>query len=120
MLYATGIDIVEHERIAQLYAKYPSRFTQKILNPKEYRKSYTIAYLASRFAVKEATVKALQTGFRNIRWQDIATIKGVAQQPVVELYGNAKNVADTLGIKQILLSISHEKRYSVALVICSV
>ena len=120
MIYAAGIDIVEHERIARLYAKYPFRFIQKILNPKEYRESYTIAYLASRFAVKEATVKALQVGFRNIRWHDIVTVKGTAQQPILELYGNAKTMADTLGIKQILLSISHEKKYSVALVICSV
>jgi holo-[acyl-carrier protein] synthase len=107
-----GIDIVECHRIADLLGKYPDRFLDRILTPKERERAdrlhSPIPHIAGRFAAKEAILKVLGTGWRGgIAWTDIEITNDEMGAPRVELHGMCAQVADDCGIARILLSISH-------------
>lgn len=121
MIYGIGVDIVEIQRVSYLYARYNQRFIHRILHEQEY--SYIPVqqvdiFLASRFAVKEAFVKALGTGFRDgISFKDIVLIKERFGSPTLLVYGVAKTYYHTLGIQYAHVSLSHESLYTVAMVV---
>ena len=114
----TGVDIIEIPRIRRVFEQYGERFLRRIYTDRE------IAYcrgrapqLASRFAAKEATMKALGTGVRGIRWRDIEVVRGRGQAPRIELHGTAQARADRLGLTDIALSLSHSREFAVASVV---
>ena len=114
----TGVDIIEIPRIRRVFEQYGERFLHRIYTDRE------IAYcrgrapqLASRFAAKEATMKALGTGVRGIRWRDIEVVRGRGQAPRIELHGTAQARADRLGLTDIALSLSHSREFAVASVV---
>lgn len=113
-----GVDIIEIPRIKRVFERYGERFLRRIYTERE------IAYcrgrapqLASRFAAKEATMKALGTGVRGIRWRDIEVVRGRGQAPRIELHGTAQARADRLGLTDIALSLSHSREFAVASVV---
>lgn len=113
-----GVDIIEIPRIKRVFERYGERFLRRIYTDRE------IAYcrgrapqLASRFAAKEATMKALGTGVRGIRWRDIEVVRGRGQAPRIELHGTAQARADRLGLTDIALSLSHSREFAVASVV---
>ncbi len=113
-----GVDIIEIHRIKRVFEQYGDRFLYRIYTERE------IAYcrgrapqLASRFAAKEATMKALGTGVRGIRWRDIEVVRGRGQAPRIELHGTAQARADRLGLTDIALSLSHSREFAVASVV---
>ena len=112
------MDIIEIPRIKRVFERYGERFLRRIYTDRE------IAYcrgrapqLASRFAAKEATMKALGTGVRGIRWRDIEVVRGRGQAPRIELHGTAQARADRLGLTDIALSLSHSREFAVASVV---
>ena len=64
-MLVTGVDIIEIERIERVADKYGDRFLERIYtqSEREYCRGRA-PQLASRFAAKEATMKALGTGIR--------------------------------------------------------
>ena len=66
MIKGIGIDLVENNRIKDLFNKYGEKFAKKILSNtemSEFMKSDSqINYLSKNFASKEALSKALGTG----------------------------------------------------------
>lgn len=113
-----GVDIIEISRVKRVYERYGARFLRRIYTERE------VAYcrgrapqLASRFAAKEATMKALGTGVRGVRWRDIEVVRGRGQAPRIELHGTAQARADRLGLSDIALSLSHSKEFAVASVV---
>ena len=64
-----GIDLVEIERVSELYSRYKERFVQRILAEEEIEqfnnKKDKETFLAKRWAVKEAYFKAKGTGILN-------------------------------------------------------
>ena len=113
-----GVDIIEIHRVKRVFEQYGDRFLRRVYTDRE------IAYcrgrapqLASRFAAKEATMKALGTGVRGIKWRDIEVVRGRGQAPRIELHGTAQVRADTLGLADIALSLSHSREFAVASVV---
>lgn len=120
MIYGIGIDLVEINRIERIYKKWGDRFINKILTPREKGSiAGTISrYLASRFAAKEAFVKALGTGFsESIGLKDIEIISESNNPPNIRLYGRPLEIQKQKRLKKIFLSISHEKNMAAAMVI---
>lgn len=114
----TGIDIIEIARIAYVLDRYGERFLSRIYTGRE------VIYcrgrppqLASRFAAKEAMMKALGTGVKGVRWRDIEIVRRKGRAPMVKLHGTAKDKADQLGISELALSLSHSKEFAVASVV---
>ena len=118
MIYGIGIDIVEIDRIRNIIIKHGDKFSKKILTSGEqdvYNKSKNKAqYMAKCWAVKEAFVKALGTGFtKDYSWSNIGyfspTVSYGISRPQVRLKQKLEG-------KTIHLSVSDEKLYVIAYV----
>ena len=126
-ILGTGIDIVENYRLKKILLKNKSNFKKKIFTINEVayceKKSNSINCYSKRFAAKEAFAKALGIGFRkNINFKDIEVVNNTYGKPYISIN---KKIADKIKtlfkVKKfnILLSISDEKKYSIASVIIS-
>ncbi|MFC2068653.1 holo-ACP synthase [Chloroflexota bacterium] len=112
-----GIDIIEVARIEKAIARWGNLFLHRVYTDPEIRLYHQKpSSLAARFASKEAVMKLFGMGKRGINWRDIETLPKPSGQPMINLYGNAQNVAKTLGIKNITISLSHSKEYAIAIV----
>ena len=117
-LIYTGIDIIEISRIAEVARRYPKRFLEKIYTPGERAYSRGRApQLASRFAAKEAVMKALGTGVRGVGWREIEVVRPRGRAPEIVLHGRAQAKAQEIGIVRTALSLSHSRDYAVASVV---
>jgi len=122
MIVGTGVDLVETPRIEEALARHGQRFARRLYTKDE------IAYCekfknkaeryAARFAAKEATFKALGTGWRNgVRWVDVEVGHLASGKPELKLTGRALELAQAMRVTGASLSISHSDRYVIAQVI---
>ena len=126
-ILGTGIDIVENYRLKEILLKKKSNFKKKIFTINEVayceKKPNSISCYTKRFAAKEAFAKALGIGFRkNINFKDIEVVNNTYGKPYISINKKIANKIKTLfKVKKfnILLSISDEKKYSIASVIIS-
>ena len=120
MIYSTGIDIVEIDRIKKILSKYRNKFINRIINidNETVPKKITCTFLASRFAAKEAFVKAIGLGFRKpFSYKKIWIRSNDYGKPYVRLDSTLNQYLKDHEIKLIHLTISHEKKYAIANVI---
>jgi holo-[acyl-carrier protein] synthase len=115
-----GIDLVEIARIRRLHEEHGKHFLDRVFtqaeqkycadNPKRY-----FEHLAGRFAAKEAVLKVLGTGWRGgIAWTDIEVTRNPSGQPGIALTGECARIAENLGIKAWLVSLSHIETHATA------
>ena len=121
MTIAIGTDIIEIKRIADALERQGDKFVQRILTKSEiaeYRgRGNSVAFLAKRFAAKEAVAKALGIGIgRGISFQYIVVSNNAEGAPKVELQESAAERLKKLGGSKVLLSLSDEKNYAIAYV----
>ena len=116
MIIGIGTDITEVYRIEK--ACGTQAFLMRYFTDKE-REILKMKYqsIASNFAVKESVAKACGTGFRGFEPKDIEVLRDELGKPFVNLYGKAKEIADTLEINRIHVSISNVKEYAIAYVV---
>lgn len=120
MIVGLGIDIAELDRIGESYRRFGDKFCVRILTGAErlLLPANPVAYLASRFAAKEAAVKALGTGFsQGITFHDIEILSEPSGRPLLHLHNQARQRAEALGVRQTHLSISHGRDNAVAVVV---
>lgn len=121
MIAGTGVDIIEVARIEQALARHADRFLSRMFTPGE------IAYcgdgdqrarrLAARFAAKEAVLKALGLGLREVKWTDAEVIHDTLGKPSIRLSGRLAEIAREQGVTALHISLSHCKEYAVAQVV---
>ena len=117
-MHCIGVDIIEIARIRAAIDRYGERFLNRIYTGSELKLCrHKHALLASRFAGKEAVMKALGTGVRGIKWREIEILAERSGKPLVQLYGKAQDKADSLGIGGLAISLSDSKEYAVAFVV---
>ena len=119
MTLAIGTDIVEIARIAEILERQGERFVDRILSPSEklqYQShSDGVAFVAKRFAAKEAIAKALGTGIgRGVSFQDMVISNDENGAPLAELSNGAAEVMQALGGVKMLISLADERHYAVA------
>ncbi len=121
-IVGVGVDIVEIARIAKIM-QYNQRFANKILGIQEYEfwqaRKCNIAFLAKRFAAKEAIAKALGIGFRHpLTWHSIQVVPNVQGlgKPEFTFSGNMLNYMQQ-NAYMCHISLSDEKEYAIAYVI---
>ena len=122
MIVGLGVDLAKISRFKELLDKYGERAVQKILAPVEippFREAARPdAFMAKRWAVKEAFGKALGTGIaQGVTLPQIAVVSGEAGSPRLQLSGAAAAAMVRRGIDQSHVSISDEAEYVVALVV---
>lgn len=110
-----GTDIIEIERIELAISRSGQQFLDRVFTPAE--QEYCggkVHCLAGRFAAKEAVLKALGTGLRGLRWTNIEVLPNYLGKPEVKLSERALELAESLDISKILVSISHDRGRAVA------
>ena len=113
-----GVDIVDIARMRRILERTPS-FARKVYSDEE--RAYCLdkatpeVHFATRFAAKEAVVKALGTGFSGgIGVRDIEVRRTSKGRPYVVLSGRAKEVARELGVRELPISLSYTHTEAVA------
>lgn len=124
MILGIGTDLVEIERLERAYTRHGARLLTRILsareridmpNPDSVRFA---AWLAKRFAAKEAAVKALGTGFRDdITLHDIETHHSLLGAPILHFSGAALLRFQHLGGQVAHLTVSDERQHALAFVV---
>ena len=118
-----GVDIVQNSRIKKSITN--EKFLLRIFTNDEINKSKKIknktAFFSKRFAAKEAFSKALGTGFREtLNFKDISVINDKLGKPSFFITKKIKNLIKKrfkINSFNFFLSISDEKKYSIAFVI---
>lgn len=113
-----GVDIVEIERMRTILKRTPS-FARRCFSEEEQKYCNATAspefHYATRFAAKEAVLKALGTGFsKGIGVRDVEVVLNSKGKPRVRLHRRAAEVAAELGIEEIPLSLSYTHIEAVA------
>jgi holo-[acyl-carrier protein] synthase len=112
MITGTGIDIVNISRITKGIEEHGQRFIEKILSPEEIAKIPAAGkeeYIAGRFAVKEALVKAAEMP---LPFTGITVLNNEKGKPFV-----ATVPSERINLSRVHISISHDRDYAVASVI---
>ena len=118
MKLATGVDIIEIERFRGTMDRQGERFKQRFFTPRELEQvGDNIASLAVRFAAKEAISKALGTGMGKTRPIEMEVVRDDLRAPHIHLHGEAKRLAESLGLHTWSISLSHSAVYAVAFVV---
>ena len=123
MIRGIGTDIVAIARIENALARHGARFAARILRPEELTAlgaaSRPAAWLAKRFAAKEALGKALGTGIGTVSWQDFSVLGAPGGVPVVQCHGRAQQLLAQRGITDVRISLSDERDYALAFAVLS-
>jgi len=123
MILGTGFDLTALTRIQNSLEKLNERFLARILTDTERAALPTepkrrLAYVAGRWAAKEAAVKALGTGFfAGISFHDVEIVTLPGGRPALRFHGKAKESAEALGVRTAHISLSHERNMAGAMVI---
>ncbi len=121
MIFGIGIDLIEVDRVAQKMGK-DAGFKEFIFSQREMDycelKTNKFEHYASRFAAKEAFLKAMGTGWSNdIAFNEIEILNNHAGKPEIYLLGNTASTIAGLNLLTISVSISHLKTMATAMVV---
>ena len=120
MIIGIGNDIIEIERIEKAISKEGFKntvYTQKELENIEKRGDRVETY-AGIFSAKEAISKAIGTGVREFSLTDLEILNDDLGKPYVAVSEKLdKIIKDKKENYQIEISISHSKKYAIAMVI---
>jgi holo-[acyl-carrier protein] synthase len=108
-----GIDLAQAGRVRELIERRGQRALDRLFTAGEQaycdRRASRFESYAGRFAVKEAVMKMLGTGWRcGVRWIDIEVTRAEGQAPRVVLHGESARIAERRGIRSIHVAITHD------------
>jgi len=122
-IVALGLDLTEIERLADTEARRGARFLERIFTAGERaycerRAARRAVHYAGRFAVKEAVMKALGTGWtRGVRWVEIEVRRAPGGPPEIQLHGPTAEIARRRGIDRWHVTITHDAGIAAAVVV---
>ena len=122
MIYGVGSDLVEIPRVERALARFGERFARRILCEPELQRFHghakPAAYLAKRFAAKEAFTKALGTGIHApANWHGVWVINLKSGKPQLEFSGALAALLCDRGIRRSHLTLTDERGMAAATVI---
>lgn len=122
MIVGIGSDIIKIQRIADSLERLGERFAKRILSLEELvlfdSHSNPVAFLAKRFAAKEAAGKALGVGIgQGVSWTEIIVINDELGAPSLKFVGQAKEWCDRKNVNASHVSLSDEQEFAVAFVV---
>ncbi len=122
MVVGSGIDIVEVGRVQKTLRRFGRRFEERTFSAQEIAACRgcprRVPCLAARFAAKEATMKALGTGWRRgVRFRDIEVEVGPGRPERLRLCGRAAEIARDRGAERWHVALSTGREVAVAVVL---
>ncbi len=111
-----GVDLVDVERVEAILGKRKT-FRQRVFTPEEIEycesQGSPAACYAARWAAREACRKALG-GITDMGWKDVSVRRDSSGPPRLRLRGSSKRRASELGVSEILLTLTHERKMAAA------
>jgi holo-[acyl-carrier protein] synthase len=112
------MDAAEIDRIGEAITRYGERFIQRVFTEGEIAycrgKRDAASSFAARFAAKEATMKALGTGYsRGVFWTGIEVVRRHGP-PSLRFHGGAADRFAALGCTGALLTLTHSRDLAIA------
>jgi holo-[acyl-carrier protein] synthase len=122
VIYGVGSDLIEIPRVERALARFGERFARRILCEPELRRFHghakPAAYLAKRFAAKEAFTKALGTGIHApANWHGVWVINLKSGKPQLEFSAALAKLLRDRGIQRSHLTLTDERGMASATVI---
>ncbi len=118
-----GTEIVECVRIAKMIETHGEQFLERVYtaNEIEYcvRTPNTAQYFATRWAAKEACMKAMRCRHQGVHWNDIEIVVNPGEGPHVALSGAAALFAQQVGIERLHVSLGACRTHATAYVIAT-
>ena len=119
MIFGVGTDICELVRVQQTYDRFGEHFVRRLLMDEEQAlfnpEKRPARFLAMRFAAKEATVKAMGTGFAHGMWiRDVGVVNNDWGRPEIIFSERGKAMCEKLGIGDAHVSLSDDAGLIVA------
>jgi len=121
-IVSLGMDLAQIARFEAAYGRHGERLLERVFTAAEraycdQRKSRMTNY-TGRFAVKEAVMKVLGTGWaQGVGWQQIEVLRERGQAPTVALHGAAARIAAAKGIARIHITITHDAGIAAAVAV---
>jgi len=119
-LVSLGTDVVDLDRFRLALQRTPGMVGRVFTDGERAyasRKRDPTERLAARFAVKEATMKALGVGLGAFRFHDVEVVKARSGEPSLSLSGRAAELASARGINGWKVSITHSDLIALAVVV---
>jgi holo-[acyl-carrier protein] synthase len=122
MIYGVGTDLVEIARVSRALERFGERFARRVLCEPELARfrchRQPAAYLAKRFAAKEAFTKALGTGIHGpANWHGVWVTNLPSGKPQLEFTAALARLLESRGIRRAHLTITDEQQIAFATVI---
>ena len=115
---ATGVDLVDIERISRVIDRFGLHFLERVFTTQELDEvGDNVVSLAARFAAKESVAKALGTGIGDVGWKEIEIVRGPAREPSLSLHGAAQRLAEEQRLATWSISLSHTHTHAIAFVV---
>jgi holo-[acyl-carrier protein] synthase len=113
MIFGIGTDLLNAQRVEDVYRRFGERFVNRLLLPEEKKQFLKVKrkarFLAMRFAGKEAVVKAMGTGFAHGVWiRDVGIVQDSRGKPEIIFSGRGRAVCRQLGIGEGFVSLTDE------------
>ncbi|MEM9159992.1 MAG: holo-ACP synthase [Verrucomicrobiota bacterium] len=114
-----GIDIVDIDRIREIYDRQGERFLARVFTDVEQnyclRMKFPHKHLAARFAAKEAVSKAFSTGIGDfLNWTSISVVSGSRGEPSIVLDDKGRSLLERVGGAAVAISLSHTDDTAIA------
>ena len=119
-----GVDVQDVDEMAQSMSQYAERFLTRVFHEAEAdfarrHPAGAARYLAGQFAAREAVLKVLGAQDAISMWRSILICNPGALS-AVELSGEARHLALSLGITEIFLSVARSTNYAMAVAVADV
>ncbi len=120
-IVAIGLDATDIHRVRQSVDRFGDRFLQRVFTDEEIRycmrRRDPAPHLAARFAAKEASMKALGTGWsRGVVWRDIEVVRHHGP-PQLRFHGVAAARLAAMGATRTFLTLTHAESLALAQVL---
>ena len=122
MILGIGTDLVEIHRIEKALARYGERFARRVLVEQELeqyrREKKPAAWLAKRFAAKEAFSKAMGTGIHfPVNWHNVSVTNARSGKPQLCFSEPLTALMAQRGIRHAHVSLTDEISLAFAFVV---
>lgn len=125
MPVTVGIDLTSVETVREAIAEHSNRYLERVYTEQEVADSTRPAgvapeLLATRFAAKEAAIKALRLPPNAaVPWRDIEVRKDASGSLCLTLAGRVATLAEEAGPVSLALSVTYEQGLASAVVVAS-
>lgn len=118
-----GTEIVECVRIAKMIETHGEQFLERVYTATEIeycvRTPNAAQYFATRWAAKEAAMKAMRCRHQGVHWNDIEVVVTPGEAPSVALSGVAALYAQQVGIERLHVSLGACRTHATAYVVAT-